>query len=103
MDNLGWVEDHEESIRYQGTPYDRATYVRLQRRMAPIQAATNDSHKRFNKRGMSPPPTTQGYRDKEQYLFVNKDIFERETAAMDGVRTFEQCSSQMCSASNDSR
>lgn len=82
MDNLGWVEDHEESIRYQGTPYDRATYVRLQKRMAPIQAATNESHKRFNKRGMSPPPTTQGYRDKEQYLFVNKDIFERETAAM---------------------
>ena len=83
MDNLGWVEDHEESIRYQGTPYDRATYMRLQRLMAPIQAATNESHKRFNKRGMmSPPPTTQGYRDKEQYLFVNKDIFERETAAM---------------------
>ena len=73
----------EEARRYQGTPYDRATYMRLQRLMAPIQAATNESHKRFNKRGMmSPPPTTQGYRDKEQYLFVNKDIFERETAAM---------------------
>lgn len=72
----------EEARRYQGTPYDRATYMRLQRLMAPIQATTNDSHKRFNNRGMSPPPTTQGYRDKEQYLFVNKDIFERETAAM---------------------
>jgi len=75
----------EEARRYRETPYDRATYMRLQRLMAPIQAATNDSHNVFADRGMmspSPPPTTQGYRDKANYLFDNKAIFERETAAM---------------------
>ena len=72
----------EESKRYCETPYERSRYVRLQKLMAPIQAATNVSHNGFNKRGMSPPPTTQCYRDKDMYLFVNKDNFERETAAM---------------------
>ena len=74
--------DPEESRRYFGTPYDRATYMRLHKQMAPIQATTNALNKRFERRGMSPPPTSRAYRDKENYLFEHKDAFEKETAAM---------------------
>ena len=79
-----WWESYayEESRRYKDTPYDRGTYLRLLQLMKPIQAATNDSHKGFKRRGMSPPPTTQGYRDKEQYLLQYAENFEMDSAAM---------------------
>jgi hypothetical protein len=67
---------------FEGKPYNRALYLELKELVEHQQRAMDETNSVFEKRGMSPPPPSMYFRDKQRYVAKYHDQFERETSAL---------------------
>lgn len=67
---------------YEGKPYNRALFLELKELVEHQQRVMDRDNSGFERRGMSPPPPDMFFRDKQRYVAMHQDKFERETSAL---------------------